>query len=300
MGFIGKLKNIFYDVEEVEVADENTSNGNAKVEQIIPKKETSTTTIQSNNTNSSKSDNNYSERELIKQRKTFPFPIFDDEEETPKPKTRNNILDLEPTSASRTSTVNNQAKLNINRDEERRYEGSYSLKTQNRVKETPYNKVDSNSTTKKVFKPTPVISPVYGILDKNYTKEEIKENIEEKKKAAVKNNNVDYVRNKAFGNTKENDLEETLTKINDEVRESVNSLSKEIENLTENKTDDLTNLLNKIETKEDITIEEAEKMYDEGINKKEKEEELEDEKVDNTLEHDLFNLIDSMYDNKEE
>ena len=33
----------------------------------------------------------------------------------------------------------------------------------------------------KKFKPTPVISPVYGVLDKNYTKEEVKDFVNEDK-----------------------------------------------------------------------------------------------------------------------
>ena len=59
--------------------------------------------------------------------------------------------------------------------------------------------------TKKVFKPTPIISPVYGVLDKNYTKEDIttkqKTNtISNKKTNEV---NIDSVRNKAYGTLEE-------------------------------------------------------------------------------------------------
>ncbi len=61
----------------------------------------------------------------------------------------------------------------------------------------------------KVFKPSPIISPVYGVLDRNYHKDDIKANDLEKPTVAVKKNTamtVDDIRNKAFG-TLEDDLE---------------------------------------------------------------------------------------------
>ncbi len=320
MGFIGKLKNIFYDVEEVEVPDEGDNKPKpvetvTKVEEITPKREVSNREASTESINTEKSANNYSERELFQQKKAFPFPIFDDEEEKEesKPKTRNNILNIEPTSASR--TINNEEtyeRERVREPEHNRYEEHYPQRPQAKPKESPYKFDDANSS-KKTFKPTPVISPVYGILDKNYTKEEIVENIHNKKKTQVKSGNVDYVRNKAYG-TNTHDLESTLSKINNEVAESVNNLSKEINEITKSDTsDDLSDLLNKIESKDnDITIGDAQKMYDEHKTlrdiretdefeeKSKYEEEPEDEKVDNTLEHDLFNLIDSMYESKED
>ena len=53
----------------------------------------------------------------------------------------------------------------------------------------------------KKFKPTPVISPVYGVLDKNYTKDEVKVAEEKKYELQRASRKVDFetVRNKAFG-----------------------------------------------------------------------------------------------------
>ena len=65
---------------------------------------------------------------------------------------------------------------------------------------------------KKVFKPTPIISPVYGVLDKNYHKEdivsrnEVRSNRVEK---SVTESSIDAIRNKAYG-TLEDELENTL------------------------------------------------------------------------------------------
>ena len=53
----------------------------------------------------------------------------------------------------------------------------------------------------KKFKPTPVISPVYGVLDKNYTKDEVKVSSERTYELQRPSRKVDFetVRNKAFG-----------------------------------------------------------------------------------------------------
>ena len=53
----------------------------------------------------------------------------------------------------------------------------------------------------KKFKPTPVISPVYGVLDKNYTKDEVKVQDEDSYEIKRPSRKVDFetVRNKAFG-----------------------------------------------------------------------------------------------------
>ena len=89
----------------------------------------------------------------------------------------------------------------------------------NSIKEQP------KKEEKKVFKPTPIISPVYGVLDKNYSKEDI---TTKQEKQIEKTNTIvtlDEVRKKAYG-TLEDELENTLfgsTSIlfNDEIQEEV-------------------------------------------------------------------------------
>ena len=62
-----------------------------------------------------------------------------------------------------------------------------------------YSKKDAPKPKK--FKPTPVISPVYGVLDKNYTKDEVKVSDEKTYELQRASRKVDFetVRNKAFG-----------------------------------------------------------------------------------------------------
>ncbi len=92
---------------------------------------------------------------------------------------------------------------------ESRYE---SIIENNEVKEEPKEKVvdlkEPEIEEKKIFKPTPIISPVYGILDKNYHKEDIVSKNEVRQEEVVEPS-IDSIRNKAYG-TLEDELENTL------------------------------------------------------------------------------------------
>jgi len=123
---------------------------------------------------------------------------------------------------------------------------------------------------KRHFKPTPIISPVYGVLDKNYSKEDIttKQTRVERTNTAI---TLDEVRKKAYG-TLEDELENTLfssTSIlfNDEIKE---------------------------EPKDDL-FDELIEVDDLDINIVE--EEL--SKTDALDESELFDLIDSIYEKGE-
>ena len=65
--------------------------------------------------------------------------------------------------------------------------------------------------TKTYFKPSPIISPIYGILDKNYKKEDVKEKKEIRLSGYTRSNmNVDDIRNKAYGDTTSKEVEEEI------------------------------------------------------------------------------------------
>ena len=68
---------------------------------------------------------------------------------------------------------------------------------------------DKEIEEKKIFKPTPIISPVYGILDKNYHKEDIVSRQDSKPIEDNSEVSIDSIRNKAYG-TLEDELENTL------------------------------------------------------------------------------------------
>ena len=104
---------------------------------------------------------------------------------------------------------------------------SHSYESENlyhgRVPNQPYGSIDSPRTTvddyrgydtrreeSTHFKPSPIISPIYGILDKNYKKEDVvsKKEVRFTSSFAREKLNVDDVREKAFGNA----LEEVSSK----------------------------------------------------------------------------------------
>lgn len=162
---------------------------------------------------------------------------------------------------------------------------------------------------KKIFKPTPIISPVYGVLDKNYHKEDITPKrrnpiTTEYEKAGL---DIDKIRKKAFG-TLEDELETIIPSDDYEVVENKGleetSSSEMFDDLmdpdyeprfAEKASKDIEiDVLDDIEEVNMPTYEEPESDMFEELH-----EEVND--LDNDLsESDLFNLIDSMYDKKED
>ena len=125
---------------------------------------------------------------------------------------------------------------------------------------------------KRVFKPTPIISPVYGVLDKNYNKEDIKPKKEKTSYYTNTSITIDEVRKKAYG-TLEDELENTL-----------NSLVIKEEKEEADLFDEL------IDKDENIDI------IDEGIENNIVKDELDKKPI---TESELFDLIDSMYEKGE-
>ena len=112
----------------------------------------------------------------------------------------------------------------------------------------------------KKFKPTPIISPIYGVLDKNYHKEDIKtkNNSENTTYYNHKEVSIDDIRKKAYG-TLEDELEITLFGEPEKVEEK----------------------------EQDID------MFDELLEEPK-------ETKPNVDDSDLFNLIDSMYEKEDD
>lgn len=109
------------------------------------------------------------------------------------------------------------------------------------------------------FKPTPVISPVYGILDKNYRKEEVREKAEENVEMKRPSKKVDFetVRKKAFGN------------LTDEIKDNLMcencELYKEVKRISSISADDLLYDMmvdDEVKSSEPVTIEKAYDNYE--------------------------------------
>ena len=92
------------------------------------------------------------------------------------------------------STMNNAYKVKPRESRPYGMDPSYHVS----IKE--YGSYD-NKDDKAYFKPSPIISPIYGILDKNYKKEDVvqKKDIRITTNYTRSNVNVDDVRNKAYG-----------------------------------------------------------------------------------------------------
>lgn len=169
--------------------------------------------------------------------------------------------------------------------------------------------------SKKTFTPTPIISPIYGVLDKNYRKEEISS---KKRPTTIYSQfdkiDVDDIRKKAYG-TLEDDLENTLSNrdaiiFNDDIDVRIED-DKEITDYEEqpinifkelDKKDALDDLLGNYEIHNDEYELESQSLVEEELNRDydEFEEDMENSLSEDLNDSDLFNLIDSMYSKGDE
>ena len=326
MGLFGKIKNIFYDEEIVEIEEpreEVKKEEKPRIEEVrVPKREVPTSTV----TPTKPVAPVYTERELFKSESTFKFPVIDEEEEEApvRTRTRPNILDIERSTPRREPSNDTISQVRLTERgfaDKRSQEKSHASSSTNNGERT--------------FKPSPVISPVYGVLDKNYKKEEIIERQHQTVRHNPSDMNYDSVRRKAYG-TLEDDLENTLTKLSNNKTNEVMETIREVENLdTETNSKSIEDLLSEIEGNHDlgnVSIGEIEERLKDRIEEEEEkaknefireddefkkildnnnvEEEIKEEPketknieesdgFDKTLEHDLFNLIDSMYEERE-
>lgn len=159
------------------------------------------------------------------------------------------------------------------------------LETPKEVKSSYLKEQTKEKIDKRVFKPTPVISPVYGVLDKNYSKEDIRPK-QDKKVNSSSFTTIDEVRKKAFG-TLEDDLETTLFGNNSILFNDVIEEPKE-EDLFE----ELTESTKEIESVTTVPVDEEPIDIFEDV-----EEQPEEKSPIN--ENELFDLIDSMYEKGE-
>ncbi len=108
------------------------------------------------------------------------------------------------------------------------------------------------------FKPSPIISPIYGILDKNYKKEEIRDRKEVRLTSSYAHENLDLdeVRKRAYGNLT-NDIEREFR----ENREPVNIISYEDDEEEDSSLLDLSTETDTPEVKK-VTVGDAEEYFE--------------------------------------
>lgn len=294
MGLLNKIKGIlFEEVEEDEVVSTPKSEEKKPIaEKIEPQRKVEepveksvpkvTAPVKETKTE------NLNERDLFKSDNISPFFDFDEEEfsnmsRVQKPKTTN-VMEYE---------------------RKKRVEKRYDMGNFSKIERTEV-------VEKKKFKPSPIISPVYGILNEDYKPEDIKSKTDN-----VVNTGLDFnsVRKKAFGEETLSEpeatyYEESVTVKVKENEEEKQQKVKTIDELLEDTSDVTIDVDEKNSVKDKNDIKATDEVADYERIDKDLEEvtakcdanktEMRKVEDDDTLENDLFDLIDSMYDNREE
>ena len=289
MSFFDKLKNVLFEDEE-EVSEETS-----------PKEEVKTDEVRFS---SKPKETKALEPSKEEAKETTVFQSFDEEEfDRIAAINKNRLLERdrkareEKERQEREQEISRKEAINSSRDNYRRYEelryGKSSTKDTteyhktSEVQQNIYNKPLASKEEPKKFRPSPVISPVYGVLGENYKKEDILPRASSEG-TLPKIMDVDNVRKKAFGILEQNmDTNEVLQ---DFKGDSEIPLEKIDENLDEDimgKTIkiDVDDVKNELDKKEEIDSSDTKA----GV-----------KKDDEALEKDLFNLIDSMYETRED
>ena len=244
MGLLDKVKNFFYDEEDVEDFEpviektkESKHKNIEKEERIEVKKR--------EDVHKKYDTDDISERDLFKAERTFNFP-----------------MDLDDTL----------------------YEKSIEINKKSEAKDYHKNIKKEQEEAKK-FRPTPIISPIYGVLDKNYKKEDTL--IDSTREFNItKKLDYDTVMKKAYAQTE---------KVNEEDNKGI------FFNLNEEKTDEINKDDDEVKIiYNDVSFDENEDNTNkESIENKEPSID-EDNILSETKEQDLFNLIDDMYSSDDE
>lgn len=289
MSFFDKLKNVLFEDEE-EVSEETS-----------PKEEVKTDEVRFS---SKPKETKVLEPPKEEAKETTVFQSFDEEEfDRIAAINKNRLLERdrkareEKERQEREQEASRKEAINSSRENYRRYEelryGKSSTKDTteyhktSEVQQNIYNKPLASKEEPKKFRPSPVISPVYGVLGENYKKEDILPRASSEG-TLPKIMDVDNVRKKAFGILEQNmDTNEALQ---DFKGDSEIPLEKIDENLDEDimgKTIkiDVDDVKNELDKKEEIDSSDTKASV---------------KKDDEALEKDLFNLIDSMYETRED
>ena len=298
MGFMDKLKNIFFEEEEDEEIVEEPVKEKQEKEVVIKKVEIpKRNRVEEYNVSEEEQEEikpqkeNISKNTEIKKENKTQDLIFDDED----------FILEQPKQVPKETTYTKQETYKTRENKEVVKTESYYKK------ETPKYEYTKKEETKKVFTPSPIISPIYGILDKNYKKEEVKEKKEIRLSTRPTKMDFDSVRNKAFGDL-ENDLFPS-TPVSEEKKKE----KEEVRPRNINRLYDMTNKDEKPSI-EKVTLGEADEYFrDLGLayntDYKDISKDISDgkipddskkkEKKEETLEDNLFDLIESMYDKED-
>ena len=287
MGFISKIKNILFEEEEIEEPIKEVKKEEKKP---VINRSFDDEQVKLEKAKEEISDKN--ETGIFEKEPSFNFPDFDEDEfasTMPKVKDVPLVNDYRETKPQVKEVKKEEPpKKPEYRTSSRGFSIFETTKSKNIVPDKP-----------KKFKPSPIISPVYGILDKDYHPDDIEQRDDETSIKRANRLDLETVRKKAFAPRikeieipEEPTIEEPEITIPEEPKKAITKKSVD-ELLAESAeeaviVDEDLNVENNIKEIED----ELDKISDDMVldeKPKEKDE-------DDTLEQDLFELIDSMYD----
>lgn len=307
MSFFDKLKNVLFEDDEETIVEEEKKKEEPKKEEVRFSSQSSSTP----------------EKKEEPKKEPSVFQSFDEEEfDRIAAINKNRLLERDRKAREEKEKEEEKRRLEARQERQtlnagyRRYEElryGTSTATNKETKEEPkkdirtseiskesgeyrqniYNKPLASKEPVKKFTPSPVISPVYGVLDKNYRKEDILPRASSEG-TLPKIMDVDNVRKKAFGFLEKNiDVEEAepLKDFQGENEMQMADISKELDADEEIGKTTRLDISDVKEIEEDIKAKEEPKEPTVKSNKNDEED---------SLEKDLFNLIDSMYESRED
>ena len=188
----------------------------------------------------------------------FKFPVFDESDF------------IEPTRSSRHAAklVEEESKeQTIPHMKEELKEKNKETKTETKVSKLYKDKIEPEKEIKK-FKTSPIISPIFGVLDKNYIPSEVETRKGDNYEIGRRSKTIDFdsVRKKAYENNKiqendtlESDIKDNLMCENCEYLKKAKSCKKKTKETSNNE-------VYKASCEEDITVDEAaENYFDYGV-----------------------------------
>ena len=322
MGLFDKLKDILFEEETIEIpvikkeeikkeVEPKSKKETKKVQDKSDTDEIKITKITSTDDtffdmpklkNTSKERKEEPEEKQTASKSAFSFPVFEDDDldfsslkrtsEKPKTEEKTVVHSYEP--KSRNSLLFD--------DEE--FKEIEPKKHMSKPKKEEHKAYNASS-----FKLSPIISPVYGVLDEDYKKEDIVSR-NERRILSTEKLDLDSVRKKAYG-TLEDEIEETLTKEEpeekrvEEKKVEVDALPEDglsVKDLLTDETEDFVVDIDEVSEKvnEEIELDELDELKEEKKEPEKKVVKEEPKKDEDPLEDDLFDLIDSLYVGKGE
>ena len=315
MGFIDKLKNVFFEeVEEEE--EENVEEQPVKFakkidipkrkERVIEKKEVS-------------EEDYFKEEKIVEKPKVEEFVMNEETYDVPKVNEddynkmpmmfeEEDFFDdtFQEEVKEEYKPVTREARMEKRELYQGKKEPTYVESVSKTYQNNSYAKSYYENKESKGFKPSPIISPIYGVLDKNYRKEEVVSKKDNKSSSnSYRKVDLDSVRNKAFGTEVEKEKKIDKVEVKKEVKVEVKKEEKTLYDVNKSKPD-----INK------ITLADADEYYndlglaynvdyndasrDTRVSRSKRYHEDEKESHDDNDGNDnLFDLIDLMY-NKED